>query len=196
MPIFSLARLLLASFALLLLSACSNAPDFKATDVSSASMGGDFRLSDTKGQIKQLKDFSGKVTVIFFGYTHCPDVCPTTLGELSLVAKKMGASFSGVQVLFVTADPERDSASILKDYVRLFNPSFMALRGQGADYEAFKTAYKFVASKHQEPGSSYYSVDHSAGCYVLDKSGKVRLYVPLGFGVDNWVHDLTLLLQE
>ncbi|WP_018152364.1 SCO family protein [Leeia oryzae] len=178
-----------------LLMACSKKLDFTASDVTGGDIGGDFRLTDMNDQPRSLKDFQGKVVIVFFGYTHCPDVCPTTLGELSQVAKKMGPDFKKVQVLFVSADPERDTTKVLKDYVHLFNPDFLALRATGTAFEDFKKRYKFVSDKHQEAGQEGYSVDHSAGCYVLDATGKVRLYVPLGFGVDNWVHDLKLLLD-
>ncbi len=186
----------LSLLAALALAGCASKEAFRATDITGSAVGGAFLLTDHNGQPRKLADFHGKAVVIFFGYTHCPDVCPTTLGELSTVMKQLGAQASDVQVLFVTADPKRDTPQVLKDYAPAFYPSFIGLTGSGAAYQAFVRDYKLFSENRPLGNDGGYTVDHTASSYVLDREGRVRLLVPAGFGVENWVHDLKLVLAE
>lgn len=188
--------------ALLSLSACERrapaAPaktQFKNTDVTGLDYARDFSLTDHNGKPRTLADFKGKVVVMFFGYTQCPDVCPTTMAEMAAVMQALGPQADKVQVLFVTVDPERDTARMLASYVPAFNPGFLGLIGD-ADATArvakeFKVYYQKVPGK--EPGS--YSMDHTAGSYVFDPQGRIRLFVRHAQGPEPIVHDLKLLLD-
>jgi len=171
-------------------------PEFKAVDITGADYARELSLSDADGQPRTLADFKGKVTLIFFGYTQCPDVCPTTLAELAAVKRELGADGRRVQGVFVTVDPKRDTAKILKAYVDNFDSGFVALRGDEAQTQKaakdFKVFYAYVPGKTE--GS--YTVDHTAGTYVFDASGKVRLFVRYGTGADALVHDLKILLDQ
>lgn len=192
---------LFALFALfgsiLLLSACNQNTklDFKNTDITGLGYATDFHLPDSDGKMRQLADFKGKVVVLFFGYTQCPDVCPTTMAELSTVMKELGPKSDQVQVIFVSLDPERDTKQILAQYVPAFDKRFLGLVGDKAQTEKiandFKIFYEKVPGK--TPGS--YTLDHSAGSYVFDKQGQVRLFVRFNQGSEPIVHDLKLLLK-
>ena len=187
------AAILLAVFTL---AGCgSNAPEFKASDVTGTAYGRDFRLMGQDGKPRSLADFRGKVVVLFFGYTQCPDVCPTTLAELSEVMKQLGPDAERVQVLFVTIDPDRDSADLLSKYVPAFNPTFIGLRGD-ADATA-QTAKEFRVFYQKQPGrtAETYTMDHSAGTFVFDPKGRLRVYVSYGQGPDVFVHDIRELLH-
>ena len=169
---------------------------FKSTDITGANFGKDFQLKDHNGKDRSLADFKGKVVVLFFGYTHCPDVCPTTLAELALVVKQLGEDAKKVQVLFVTVDPERDTPQLLAQYVPSFDPGFLGLYG---DLEAtartakeFKVVYQKVAGS--SPGN--YTMDHSAGTYVFDQTGRLRLFVSYGQGTAVLLHDIKILLAQ
>jgi protein SCO1/2 len=196
MNIFILRRLLIATLAILLV-ACSPKPEFKNIDITgSTSFGKDFSLLDPNGNIRSLADFKGKVVVMFFGYTQCPDICPTTLTEMQQVMTLLGPQSDKVQVLFVTVDPERDTAAILKQYVPSFDPRFLGLRP--ADEAAlekvakdFKIYYKKVPGK--SPGS--YTMDHTAGSYAFDPEGRLRLYIKHAQGPETLAHDLKELLK-
>lgn len=181
---------------LLGLQGCKQPEPFVATDITGSAIGGDFNLQDFNGQTRRLADFKGKLVVLFFGYTHCPDVCPVTLGELSTVRKRMGDDFRDVQVLFVSADPVRDTTAVLRQYVTYFSPDFLGLRAEGAELARFKANYKLVGEAQKPDANGNYAVDHSAASFVLDRQGRARLMVPLGHGTENWVHDLKLLLAE
>ena len=186
---------LIALFALL--SACtSGGPSFKASDVTGSSFGRDFELKDPFGNTRHLADFKGKAVVIFFGYTQCPDVCPTTLAALAEAMKRLGADADRVQVLFVTVDPERDTPQLLAQYVPAFDPRFLGLYGD-ADATS-RTAKEFKVIYQKVPGASpgSYTMDHSAGTYVFDPRGRLRLYVANGQGPDVFVHDLRELLHS
>jgi len=190
----SLAALLGA----LLLAACdAGGPKFKSTDITGADYGTQLSLTDQSGRPRSLQDFRGKVVVLFFGYTHCPDVCPTTLAEMAQVMKKLGAEADRVQVLFVTVDPERDTPVVLSRYVPAFDPRFLGLYG---DADATRRAAKefkvfYEAKKGEAPGE--YTVDHSAGSYVLDTTGRLRLFVGYGrVGADDLAADIRTLLHE
>lgn len=181
-----------------LLSACSgeSKPQFASIDITGADYARDFALADHNGQPRSIKDFQGKVVVVFFGYTQCPDVCPTSMAELAEIKKLLGSEGERLQGLFVTLDPERDTREVLKAYMTNFDPSFLALRPELDKLPQlardFKIFYKKVDSK--TPGS--YTMDHSAGSYVFDPQGRVRLYSRYGSGVAPLAADIRLLLKN
>jgi len=183
--------------ALLLVACEAGGPKFKSTDITGVDYGKQLSLTDPNGTPRSLQDFRGKVVVLFFGYTHCPDVCPTTLAEMAQVMKKLGAEADRVQVLFVTVDPERDTPVVLSRYVPAFDPRFLGLYG---DADATRRAAKefkvfYEAKKGEAPGE--YTVDHSAGSYVLDTTGRLRLFVGYGrVGADDLAADIRTLLHE
>ena len=168
---------------------------FQATDITGADFGRSLALPDLTGRVRTLDDFKGKVTVLFFGYTQCPDVCPTTMAELAEVKKSLGADGDKVQGVFITVDPERDTPEVLKNYVASFDPGFVALRGTpeqtAAAAKEFKVFYAKVPGK--APGS--YTMDHTAASYVLDREGKLRLFVRYGSGAPALAADLKALLK-
>jgi protein SCO1/2 len=182
---------------LALLGGCGPAekgPAFDLTDITGADFGRDIQLTDHTGKPRTLADFKGKVVVVFFGYTHCPDVCPVTLAELAMVAKELGPDAGRMQVLFITVDPERDTPEVLAKYVPAFNPSFLGLYG---DIDAtLRTAKEFKVFIHKQPGAAgEYTVDHSAGTYIYDPQGRLRLFASYGQGTPKMLHDIRLLLQ-
>ena len=190
-------RFLLGLLSVLVLAACQPPGEgFRATDVTGASFGHDFRLYDHTGVMRQLADFRGTVVVLFFGFTHCPDVCPTTLAELAAARRALGTDGQRVQVLLVTVDPQRDTSQLLSSYVTAFDPSFLGLSGSPEQIaqvaREFKVIYQKVAGK--APGD--YSMDHSAGSYVFDPQGRLRLYVGYGQGAEVFAHDIALLLKN
>ena len=189
-------RTALLSLAVLAAAGCmENKPQFKAVDITGADYARDFPLPDTEGRMRSIKDFAGKVVVLFFGYTQCPDVCPTTLAEIAQAKKLLGADGDKVQGVFVTVDPERDTPAVLKAYMGNFDPGFVALRGT-PDQTAivakdFKVYYKKVEGK--TPGN--YTMDHSAASYVYDPQGRLRLYARYGAGPQALADDIKLLLK-
>lgn len=168
--------------------------EFRNTDVTGLGYARDFALTDQNGKPRTLADFRGKAVVVFFGYTHCPDVCPTMMAEMAAVMKELGPQADRVQVLFITLDPVRDTPEVLKAYVPAFDPRFLGLYGTQEQTDAvakeFRVFYQKVPGK--EPGS--YTLDHSAGSFVFDPQGRVRLFVRLGQGPEPIAHDLKLLL--
>jgi protein SCO1/2 len=189
----SLAVLCLA----LALGACEPArPKFRSTDITGIDYGRELALTGHDGKPRTLADFRGKAVVLFFGFAHCPDVCPTTLAEMAGVMKALGEDAARVQVLFVTVDPERDTAEVLAKYVPAFHPSFLGLYG---DAEATQRAAKeFKIFYEKRPGSApgSYSVDHSAQSYVLDSAGRLRLFVRHERIATDLAADLRTLLNE
>jgi protein SCO1/2 len=173
----------------------ANSLSFKATDVSGADFGHELNLSDFTGQPRKLSEFRGKVVVVFFGYTHCPDVCPTTMSELASAMKKLGPAADKVQVLFVTADPERDTPDILKQYVTAFDPRFLGLRGTPEQTAQAAKDFKVLIQKNGGSDPNNYTVDHSSGTYLYDPQGKLRVYVSYGQGADVFAHDIAELLK-
>ena len=169
---------------------------FKAVDITGATYAQDFDLPDAEGKRRRLADFKGKLVVVFFGFTHCPDVCPTTLMELAAARKLMGADGARVQGVFVTVDPERDTAPLLKAYVENFGTDFVALRGSPEETAAVAKHFKIFFAK--VPGSTpdSYTMDHTAGSYVFDTQGKVRLFTRYGVGAQALADDLKLLLAS
>lgn len=178
-----------------LATAFSVRDSFKNTDITGLDYGKDFALPDHNGKLRTLADFKGKAVVIFFGYTQCPDVCPTTMAEMATVMQQLGPLADRVQVLFVTLDPERDTPELLSKYVPSFDPRFLGLVGDNAATEKvakeFKVFYQKVPGK--QPGS--YTVDHTAGSYVFDPQGRIRLFLRHGQGPEPIAHDLKLLLS-
>ena len=179
------------------LTACSPKQEFKNIDITgSTAFGKDFSLIDPEGKVRTLADFKGKVVVMFFGYTQCPDICPTTLTEMQQVMTLLGPQSDKVQVLFVTVDPERDTAVILKQYVPSFDPRFLGLRP--ADEAALeKVAKDFKIYYKKVPGTSpgSYTMDHTAGSYAFDPQGRLRLYIKHAQGPETLAHDLKELLK-
>lgn len=179
------------------LTACNsaqNAGQFNATDVSNAGFGGAFNLTDHTGKARTLADFKGKVIVLFFGYSHCPDVCPTTMADLKQAMKLLGSRADEVQVLFVTLDPERDTQAVLAQYVPHFDQRFIGLFGTRTQTEQVTKDFKLYAAKVENTGKSGYTIDHSAGSYVFDKAGKLRLYVAFGTQPKEVASDIEKLL--
>ncbi|MBN3724525.1 SCO family protein [Burkholderia sp. Ac-20379] len=183
-----------------LLAGCKqNEPSFNNLDITgNTQFGKDFALPDTDGKIRTLADYRGKVVVLLFGYTHCPDVCPTTLAELAQALQQLGPDVAKqVQVLFVSVDPKRDTPAVLSQYVSAFDPSFRALR-PADDAQLKKVTNDFRISYEQVAGSKpdNYSMNHTAASVIFDPNGKLRLFARDGQGVPPWVHDLPLLLKS
>jgi len=172
-------RFLAVLLAAVLIAGCGR-PSFRNTDITGAEWAREFSLTDHTDRPRTLADFRGKVVVLFFGYVHCPDVCPTTLAELKSVIGQLGDDGKRVQVLFVTVDPERDTPALLAQYVPAFHPSFLGLYGD--QEQLARTAKEFKVYYQKVPGSrpDNYSVDHTAGSYVFDPSGRIRLFVSHG----------------
>jgi len=186
-------RLLLLVLALLL-AGCDSQPKFGNTDISAAGYATDFALTDHNGKPRTMADFRGKAVVIFFGYTQCPDVCPTTMTGMAEAMKLLGADADKVQVLFVTVDPERDTPQLLAQYVPVFNPGFLGLYADAQT--TAKTAQAFRIFYKKQPGSTptTYTVDHTAGSYVYDPQGQLRLYIKHGEKPEVIAKDLKLLV--
>ena len=180
-----------------LITACSESKkSFKAIDITGANYAQDFALTDHNGQPKSIKDFAGKVVVMFFGYTQCPDVCPTSMAELVEVKRLLGKDGERLQGLFITIDPQRDQPAMLKEYMTNFDPTFLALYTTPEKLvtlaKEFKVYYKRVEG--QTPTS--YTMDHSAGSYVYDTQGKLRLYTRYGSGAPALAADIKELLSS
>ena len=181
----------------LILTACSPKPEFKNIDITgSTAFGKDFSLLDPDSKVITLADFKGKVVLMFFGYTQCPDVCPTTLTEMQQVMTILGPQSDKVQVLFVTVDSGRDTAAILKQYVPAFDPRFLGLRPTD-DAALEKVAKDFKIYYKKVPGTSpgSYTIDHTAGSYAFDPDGRLRLYIKHAQGPETLAHDLKELLK-
>lgn len=175
---------------------CSaSGPSFKNTDITGADYGKDFRLTDHTGKTRTLADFRGKVVVMFFGYTRCPDVCPTTLAELKAVKEQLGADGMRMQVLFVTVDPERDTPELLASYVPAFDPSFLGLYGDNAAISKVARDFKVFYQKVPGKAPDSYTVDHTAGSYIFDPLGRLRLFARFG-NAANLAADIRTLLHN
>ena len=192
----------IASYAMLtgaagLLTACSEKKQsFSAIDLTGADYARDFALTDHNGQARTLKDFAGKVVVMFFGYTQCPDVCPTSMAELVEVKRLLGKDGERVQGIFVTIDPQRDTPEVLKAYMANFDPTFLALYTTPEKLEAVAKDYKVYFKKVEGKTATSYTMDHSAGCYVYDPQGKLRLYTRYGSGAPALAADIKVLLSQ
>ncbi len=179
----------------LLAAACDSGPKFKSTDISGVDYGRSFQLTDHNGRPRRLEDFRGKAVVMFFGFTQCPDVCPTTLADVAQALKKLSPDEAKrVQVLFVTVDPERDTPQLLKQYVTAFDPSFLALYGDPAATQ--QTAKEFKVYYEKRKQGDGYTVDHSAQTYVIDPQGRLRLFVRQDRIASDLPDDLRTLLKE
>lgn len=176
------------------LAAACSPPTFKAVDITGAEYARSFALDSAGGGRRTLADYRGKVVVIFFGFTQCPDVCPTTLSDLAEVRKRLGPDGERLQVIFVTIDPERDTPAVLSQYVPGFDPSFVALYGTAEQTAATAKEFKVFYQKVPGKTATSYTMDHTAGSYVIDREGRVRLFIRHGASVDDIVSDLRKLL--
>lgn len=191
-----LRRYALALMTAGLLAACSEQkPSFHAIDITGADYARDFALPDQNGQPRSLSDFKGKVVVMFFGYTQCPDVCPTTMAELAEVKKALGADGERLQAIFVTVDPQRDTPQLLKGYMENFDKSFIALVPTPAQLAAMAADFKVYYKKVDGKTPTSYTMDHSAGSYVYDPQGRLRLFTRYGSGAQALVDDIRQLLK-
>jgi protein SCO1/2 len=168
---------------------------FESTDITGADFGRQFELVDHSGELRRLEDFRGKVVVMFFGFTHCPDVCPMTLVEFNTALEQLGDAAQSVQVLFVTVDPERDTPEVLGAYVTAFNADFLGLTGSADQIAEVAREFRIVYRKADGSRPGSYSVDHSAGTYIFDREGRIRLYAPYGQGSEAIASDIARLLE-
>jgi protein SCO1/2 len=178
----------------LVLAHCTK-PQFNNIDISGSDYARDFALTDVGGARRTLADYRGKVVVLFFGYTHCPDVCPTTMAQLAQARKLLGTDAGRVQVLFVTLDPERDTPQLLGRYVPAFDPSFIGLTGTSAQIEAAAREFKVFFQKVDGRTPESYTLDHTSGSFVFDTQGHVRLYVRDASSPEQTASDLKRLLS-
>lgn len=179
-----------------LLGACSGSKaQFRGVDITGADYARDFSLPDHNGQTRSLKDFAGKVVIVFFGYTQCPDVCPTSMTELAEVKKLLGPDGDRLQGIFITVDPARDSAVVLKAYMANFDPGFLALIPTPAQLETMAKDFKIYYKKVEGKTPTSYTMDHSAGSYMYDPQGRLRLFNRYGSGAPALAEDVKLLLK-
>jgi protein SCO1/2 len=206
-PVFSRRALLVVAAAAALMAAGCNRQDaaapqaaapvaFNGIDITGAEYARTLALPDADGAPRTLAEFKGKAVVIFFGYTQCPDVCPTSMAELAQAKKALGADGARVQGLFVTVDPVRDTPQVLKDYLAAFDPSFVGLRGDAEQTKAAAKEFKVFFAKVDGKTATSYTMDHTAGLYVIDPAGKVRLFVRNGGGPDALASDLKAILAQ
>lgn len=180
-PNFLRRRFVSAAALGLTLNGCSPiVPSFDGTDITGADYAKDFRLKDYTGSVRTLADFRDKIVVIFFGYTQCPDVCPTSMSTMSRVKELLGDLGNRLQVLFITVDPERDTPRLLSEYMQNFDPTFLALRPELSQLRGVADDFKVYYSKVHGKTSTSYTMDHSAGKYIFDATGKVRLFSSYG----------------
>ncbi len=177
-------------------SQAAAATAFLGSDIRADQIGGDFKLTDHNGRLSSLADSHGKVRVMVFGYTHCPDICPTNLFSYAEALKLLGEDARQVQLYFVSIDPERDTPALLKQYVPMFDPSFIGISPQtNAELTAIKQAYRVTATKVPRPDGDYF-MDHSTGTYLLDQNGRATVYEPHGVPAKQIAHDLKLLIKS
>jgi len=187
----------LSVLAVLGLSGCEKAPSsFQGVDITGAEYARNLSLPDADGKPRSLADFKGQVLVVFFGYTQCPDVCPTTMAELAAVKKQLGDDGKRVRGIFVTVDPERDTAALLKAYLASFDPSFVALRGEPDQIKQVASDFKVFYSRVPGKTEGSYTIDHTAASYLFDAQGRVRVFERYGSGDAALLHDLKTLLAE
>ena len=190
------AKALFICFFTLFLTACApDKPQFKSIDLTGADYAKDFVLPDQNGKTRSIKDFAGKVVVVFFGFTQCPDVCPTSMAELAGIKKSLGADGDKLQAIFISVDPERDTPEILKAYMGNFDPTFLALRPSAEQLPVVAKDFKIYYKKVEGRTESSYSMDHSAGNYIYDPQGRLRLYNRYGSGAEGLTSDIRLLLK-
>ena len=195
-PRINSAKAIFICFFALFLAACSpDKPQFKSIDLTGADYAKDFPLPDQNGQVRSIKDFSGKVVVVFFGFTQCPDVCPTSMTELAGIKKSLGADGDKLQTVFISVDPERDTPEILKAYMGNFDPKFLALRPNQEQLAIIAKDFKIYYKKVEGRSPTSYSMDHSAGNYIYDTQGRLRLYSRYGTGAEGLLGDIRMLLK-
>ncbi|MBT6392928.1 MAG: SCO family protein [Nitrosomonadales bacterium] len=181
-------------FSLILASCAKNAEfKFNGSDISNANLNSSFELLSHTGEIKKITDFKGSVVAIFFGFTHCPDICPTSMQELKFIKESLGKQSDKLQVIFITLDPERDNQSLLNSYVPSFDKSFIGLTGSQEDINRVASQYKIFHMKVGEGDS--YTIDHSSGIYIIDKDGKIRVRHPYGSKVESIIEDIQHLIS-
>jgi len=186
-----------ASALALTLAACSDSkPAFTGIDITGADYATGFSLTDHHGQPRTLADFQGKVVVIFFGFTQCPDVCPTSMSEMAEAKRLLGPDGDRFQGLFVSIDPERDTPEIMREYMASFDPSFLALYAAPEALPKVAKSFRIYYKKVDGPTPTSYTMDHSAGSYVFDPQGRIRLYNRYGTGAQALANDVKLLLDE
>jgi protein SCO1/2 len=190
------AAMLLAAVALTLTACSPPPPPFNASEVSGIAYGKDIGIADTSGQIRRIEDFKDQVTLVFFGFTRCPDVCPSTLMRLRQVRDALGEDASKLQVLLVSVDPERDTPDRLDAYVKNFDPSFIGLRPEPTELEKVVKAFHAIAVKVPTADGKDYTVDHSATIYVYDRGNQLRLIAQPDIAIDAFAADLRRLAQE
>ncbi len=189
-------RFLFLALAVLFLTACSpDKPQFNAIDITGADYAKGFTLTDHNGQSRHFSDFKGKVVVLFFGYTQCPDVCPTSMAELSEVKRILGADGDKLQGVFITVDPARDTAELLKAYMTNFDPTFVAFIPTPEQLAVVAKDYKIYYKRVEGKTPTSYTMDHSAGSYVYDTQGRLRLYSRYGVGPMVLAQDIQTLLK-
>ena len=178
------------------MTACTEKkPEFKGIDITGADYAQNFKLEDQFGKTRTMADFKGKAVVVFFGFTQCPDACPTSMAELAEVKKLLGKDGDKLQGIFVSLDPERDTAPVLKAYMENFDPTFIALRGSLDQTAEVAKHFKIFYKKVEGRTASSYTLDHSAGSYVFDTQGQIRLYNRYGSGAQALAEDVALLLK-
>lgn len=189
-------KIVLLFLTLICLISCenSNQQTFVGTDISSTRLDTAFSLKDFNGRIRTLEDFKGKVVVLFFGFTHCPDICPTTLSDLKKTMILLKDKASDVQVIFITLDPARDTEDVLKKFIPTFNSSFLGLTGTESDIDKVANQLKIFNKKVNDGSKAGYTIDHSAGLYVIDKKGSIKLHISNGQKPEDLASDLTKLI--
>lgn len=187
-------RTLIAAAAALLAGCSPPQRAFNSVDITGAAYASDFALRDAAGKTRTLEQFRGQVVVVFFGFAQCPDVCPTTLADLAQVRKALGADGKRVQVIFITVDPERDTPAVLAEYVPAFDPTFIGLTGTPEQIHATAREFKVFYQKVAGPTPTSYTIDHTAGSYVFDREGRIRLFVRHAASVESIAADLRRLL--
>jgi protein SCO1/2 len=187
-------RTFLAAGSAAVLAACADSkPQFRSVDITGADYAKDFPLPDADGKVRSIQEFKGKAVMVFFGFTQCPDVCPTTLTEIAQAKKLLGPLGDKVQAIFVTVDPERDTPQVLKTYLANFDPTAIGLRGSPEQLAAVAKDFKVFYKKVEGKTATSYTMDHSAASYVYDPQGKLRLYTRYGQGPQALADDLKLL---
>ena len=189
-------KIVLLFLTLICLISCenSNQQTFVGTDISSTRLDTAFSLKDFNGRIRTLEDFKGKVVVLFFGFTHCPDICPTTLSDLKKTMILLKDKASDVQVIFITLDPARDTEDVLKKFIPTFNSSFLGLTGTESDIDKVANQLMIFNKKVNDGSKAGYTIDHSAGLYVIDKKGSIKLHISNGQKPEDLASDLTKLI--
>jgi protein SCO1 len=193
-------RSLAVVFFLGVLAGCDNAAknpvtQFAGVDITGADYGKALKLTDHTGKVRTLADFKGKVVLVFFGFTHCPEICPMTLHDLGNVMQQLGADAERVQVLFVTLDPARDTQDVLAKFIPAFHPGFIALRGNDAETKTAAQSFHVFFEKRPGATPGSYTIEHFTGTFVFDRDGTLRLLLNYGMGLDKIVHDVKLLLS-